>query len=240
MKKMDGKRVVVLGGTSGIGFAVANAAAREGADVVIGSSQPERVKSALAKLPTGTVGLTMDLTSADSIREFFDDLGGYDHLVYTAGEPLLLKNLAELELAEARRFFDVRYWGAFAAAKFGSPGIRPGGSIVFTSGTASHRPGPGWSVVASALAAMEGLTRALSVELAPIRVNVVVPGLVKTTLWQNMPDGQREKLYEHEADRLPVGHVADAEEIAQGYLYFMQQSYATGQTLITDGGATIV
>jgi NAD(P)-dependent dehydrogenase (short-subunit alcohol dehydrogenase family) len=240
MKKMHGKRVVVLGGTSGIGLAVAGAAARAGADVVIGSSRSERVSSALAELPTGTVGRTIDLRSADEIRKFFEDLGSYDHLVYTAGESLLLRNLEHLELAAAQRFFDVRYWGALTAAKFGSQGIRPGGSIVFTSGTASHRPGPGWSVVASALAAMEGLTRALAVELAPIRVNVVVPGLVKTTLWQDMPRVELEKLYQHEADRLLVRHVADADEISQGYLYCMQQAYVTGQAMIADGGATLV
>ncbi|MCA8023574.1 SDR family oxidoreductase [Burkholderia metallica] len=167
-------------------------------------------------------------------------MGPYDHLVYTAGESLLLWNVAELELAEARQFLEVRYCGAFTDAIFGSRVIRPGGSIVFTSGTASHRPGPGWSVVASALAAMEGLTRALAVELAPIRVNVVMPGLVKTNFWKDMSDMERNKLYRNETERLPVRHIANADQIAQGYLYLMKQSYATGQSLIIDGGATLV
>jgi len=90
----------------------------------------------------------------------------------------------ETDVAAARDFFALRYWGAFMAAKYGSDHIRPGGSIVFTSGLAGLRPHVGWSLGASICAAMEGLTRALAVELAPIRVNIVSPGVVKSPLWQ--------------------------------------------------------
>jgi hypothetical protein len=118
--------------------------------------------------------------------------------------------------------------------------IRTGGSIVFTSGVAGARPGPGWSVAASICGAMEGLTRALAVELAPVRVNIVSPGVVKTPLWREMPEEARESLYASEARRLPVGHVADAQEIAEGYLYLMRQTFVTGQTLAIDGGGLLV
>jgi NAD(P)-dependent dehydrogenase (short-subunit alcohol dehydrogenase family) len=87
-------------------------------------------------------------------------------------------------LPQRGTFFALRYWGAFMAAKYGSDHIRPGGSIVFTSGLAGLRPHVGWSLGASICAAMEGLTRALAVELAPIRVNIVSPGVVKSPLWQ--------------------------------------------------------
>lgn len=234
------KRVVVLGGTSGIGFAVATAAAREGATVVVASSRMQRVDEALSKLPGGSDGYVIDLTDSGAIQKFFAKLGPYDHLVYTAGEPLLLHSLAEVDLAEARSFFDTRFWGAYAAAKFGSGGIRPGGSIVFTSGTASQRPGPGWSVVAGSLSAMEGLTRALAVELAPIRVNVVTPGLIRTDLWRDLDESKRDELYQGAANSLPVRHVGEAHEIAWAYLYCMSQTYVTGQTMITDGGASLI
>ncbi|MBS1081242.1 SDR family oxidoreductase [Gluconobacter kondonii] len=237
---MKDKRIVILGGTSGIGFAVATAAAREGATLVIGSSRKQRVDEAISKLPNDSKGYVIDLTDAAAIERFFSELGTYDHLVYTAGEPLLLHNLAAIDLTEARRFFDTRYWGAYAAAKFGSAGIRPGGSIVFTSGTASHRPGPGWSVVASSLSAMEGLTRALAVELAPIRVNIVTPGVVKTALWKGMNDPERDQLYKATAESLPVRHVGEAHEIARAYLYLMSQTYVTGQSIVTDGGGSLV
>jgi NAD(P)-dependent dehydrogenase (short-subunit alcohol dehydrogenase family) len=108
-----------------------------------------------------------------------------------AGESLKLSRLAEGDIASARRFFELRYWGALTAAKCGHSRIRPGGSIVFTSGVAGARPGPGWSVAASICSAMEGLTRALAAELAPVRVNIVSPGVVKTPLWREMTDDAR-------------------------------------------------
>jgi NAD(P)-dependent dehydrogenase (short-subunit alcohol dehydrogenase family) len=237
---LNGKRIVVLGGSSGIGLATAQAAAREGASVVIASSRKARVDGAVATLPTGTEGHVLDLVDSDAVQALFARLGSFDHLVFTAGETLRLGSLATTDLDAARRFFTLRYWGAYCAAKFGSSGIRSGGSIVFTSGLAGRRPHPGWSLGASICAAMEGLTRALAVELAPIRVNIVCPGVVRTPLWANMAEAERAALYQEVSDKLPVGHVGDPEEIAQAYLYLMRQTYSTGQVLVVDGGAVLV
>jgi NAD(P)-dependent dehydrogenase (short-subunit alcohol dehydrogenase family) len=237
---LKGKRIVVLGGSSGIGLATAQASARDGANVVIASSRKDRIEAALATLPTGSEGHVADLADETAIRTLFAGLGAFDHLVFTAGETLQLGPLATTDLDTARRFFTLRYWGAYCAAKFGSGSIRAGGSIVFTSGIAGQRPHPGWSLGASICAAMEGLTRALAVELAPIRVNIVSPGIVRTPLWGNMADTDRDVLYQQMADKLPVKHVGDAAEIAQAYLYLMRQSYSTGQVLVVDGGAVLV
>jgi NAD(P)-dependent dehydrogenase (short-subunit alcohol dehydrogenase family) len=152
---------------------------------------------------------------------------------------LQLGRLAEIEIAAARDFFALRYWGAFMAAKFGSGSIRPGGSIVFTSGLAGLRPHAGWSLGASICTAMEGLTRALAVELAPTRVNIVSPGVVKSPLWATMKAADRDALYRQTADRLPVGHVGEVEEIAEAYLYLIRQTYGTGQVLRVDGGGML-
>jgi NAD(P)-dependent dehydrogenase (short-subunit alcohol dehydrogenase family) len=237
---LDGKRIVVLGGSSGIGLATAQAAAREGAALVIASSRRDRIDEALGTLPTGTEGHVLDLADADATKALFMQLGSFDHLVFTAGETLQLGTLATADIDAARRFFTLRYWGAYCAAKYGSSSIREGGSIVFTSGVAGRRPHAGWSLGASICAAMEGLTRALAVELAPIRVNIVSPGVVRTPLWANMTEADRKALYQQVADALPVGHVGDAAEIAQAYLYLMRQSYSTGQVIIVDGGAVLV
>jgi NAD(P)-dependent dehydrogenase (short-subunit alcohol dehydrogenase family) len=237
---LNDQRIVVLGGTSGIGLAVAQAAAAEGARVVVASRDLTRIEQALATLPASAEGRALDLQDAVAVEAFFAAIGAFDHLVYTAGESLRLSPLEETDVADARRFFDLRYWGAYTAAKWAHGRIRPGGSMVFTSGVAGARPGPGWAVAASICAAMEGLTRALAVELAPVRVNIVSPGVVKTPLWRGMTDAVRESLYAEEARRLPVGHVAEASEIAAGYLYLMRQTFVTGQTLTIDGGGLLV
>jgi NAD(P)-dependent dehydrogenase (short-subunit alcohol dehydrogenase family) len=237
---LKGKRIVVLGGSSGIGLATAQAAAREGAQVVIASSRKERVDAALVTLPADSQGHALDLTDGDATQALFARLGAFDHLVFTAGETLQLGKLENTDVEEAGRFFALRYWGAYLAAKYGSSGIREGGSIVFTSGIAGKRPQPGWTLGASICAAMEGLTRALAVELAPIRVNIVSPGVVKTPLWANLAEADRSALYQRTAEVLPVGHIGDPAEIAEAYLYLMRQTYSTGQVLVVDGGAVLV
>jgi NAD(P)-dependent dehydrogenase (short-subunit alcohol dehydrogenase family) len=237
---LNGQRIVILGGSSGIGLATAQAAAREGAAVVIVSSRQARIDEALAALPTNAAGRAVDLTNEAAIKALFAGLGAFDHLVFTAGETLQLGLLAETDIATARGFFDLRYWGAYMAAKYGSSHIRKGGSIVFTSGLAGARPHAAWSLGASICMAMEGLTRALAVELAPLRVNVVSPGVVKSPLWSAMSDAARDTFYQQAGERLLVGHVGEVDEIAAAYLYLMRQTYGTGQVLRVDGGGGLV
>jgi NAD(P)-dependent dehydrogenase (short-subunit alcohol dehydrogenase family) len=236
---LNGKRIVLLGGSSGIGLATATAAAEQGASVVIVSSRRVRVDEAVAKLP-GAEGHAVDLTDAAAVEALFARIGAFDHLVFTAGETLQLGSLASTDLAAAHRFFELRYWGAYIAAKHGSPNIRPNGSIVFTSGLAGSRPHSGWSLGSSICSAMEGLTRALAVELAPIRVNIVCPGVVKTPLWAGMTETDRDALYRQMGDKLLVGHAGEPEEIAEAYLYLMRQTYGTGQVIVVDGGGALV
>jgi NAD(P)-dependent dehydrogenase (short-subunit alcohol dehydrogenase family) len=236
---LSGKRVVILGGTSGIGLATAKAAQHEGAAIVVASSRKQRVDAAQAALAQGAEGEVVDL--ADEARQaLFARVGAFDHLVFTAGETLHLETLDKMQLDEARGFVDLRFWGALTAVKYASPNIRPGGSITLTNGVAGLRPRKGWTVAASICGAMEALTRALAVELAPIRVNAVCPGLVRTELWNDMGDADREAMYRDAGRRLPVGRVGEAGDLAQAYLYLMREGFSTGQVIVVDGGATLV
>jgi len=228
------QRVLVLGGSAGLGLAVAQAAAAEGAQVLIASSNPARVAAALHSLPPGSEGYTLDLTDEAQIQAFFAQRGTFDHLVFTAGDALHLHPLATTELATARQAFELRYFGALAALKYALPYLRPNGSITLTSGIAAERPVRDWAVGASICGAMESLTRALAVELAPVRVNAVSPGLVKTELWADNP--HRDALYASLEQQLLVGHTAEAAEVAQTYLYLLRQTYTTGQICVVDGG----
>lgn len=237
---ISGRKVIILGGSSGLGLATAKAAAAEGAKVIIVSGNRQRIDQALSQIPGGQEGYAVDLSIEENIKSFFEKTGTFDHMVYTAGENINLGNIAETEISKARQFFNLRYWGAFAAVKYGSPHINPGGSINLTSGIASSRPGKGWSVASSICGAIEGFTRAMAVELAPIRVNCVVPGVVKTNLWNSLPEKDRESLYSTIGGSLLVKRVGEAEDIAQAFLYLMKQPFGTGQSLVVDGGTMLV
>jgi NAD(P)-dependent dehydrogenase (short-subunit alcohol dehydrogenase family) len=239
MSSLNGKRVVVLGGSAGIGFAVAQRVAKEGGRVVVASSREERVKEAIARLP-GASGEALDLRDEVKVRAFFDRLGHLDHLVCTAGEELLLSPLTELDLARARSFWELRYWGALSAIKAAQPHLAREGSVVLTSGTAAHRPPPGFAIGAAICAAMEATTRALAVELAPIRVNIVTPGFVDTGLWANLPEAARTRMFADAAAKLPVGRIGTADQVAEHYLAFLHGDYTTGQSIVVDGGGLLV
>jgi NAD(P)-dependent dehydrogenase (short-subunit alcohol dehydrogenase family) len=236
MMDLQGQRVIVLGGTSGIGLATAAAAAGQGATVTVVSSRRTSVDKALAVLPAGATGRAVDLGRPGEVRALFDDLGEIDHLVYTAGEPLELMNVATLDLDAARNFFTLRYFGALSAVQ--AAHVRR--SITLTTGVAKDRPGPGWAVAASICGAVEALTRALAVELAPDRVNAVSPGVVRSPLWSRMGDDDRERMYREVSAQIPVGRVGEVEDIAEAYLFCMAQPFATGTVLTVDGGAILV
>jgi NAD(P)-dependent dehydrogenase (short-subunit alcohol dehydrogenase family) len=237
---LTGKRIILLGGSSGLGLATAIAAAAEGAKVVIVSGNQQRINEALTRLPAGSEGYAVDLSNEQNIKNFFEQAGNFDHLVYTAGENLTLHKISDLKLEEAHSFFNLRYWGVIAAIKYGVPYINKGGSINLTGGIASPRPNTGWGMAASICAAMEGFTRAMAVELAPIRVNQVSPGVIRTNLWNSMSAEDRENLYTSVGDALLLKRVGEAEDIAQTFLYMMKQQFATGQVLTVDGGAVLV
>jgi NAD(P)-dependent dehydrogenase (short-subunit alcohol dehydrogenase family) len=236
----ENKRVVIVGGSSGIGLAVAEEAASRGAEVVIVSSNAERVQEAIKSIGRKAQGEAIDVSDEKAVERFFTKLGAFDHLVFTAGDSLQLRELAETNFKQARQAFELRYWSALAAVKYGSPQIRNGGSIVLTTGVAGRRPHKGWVIAASVCGTIEALTRALAVELAPIRVNAVCPGVLRTNLWQSMNADAREQMYERVGKSLLVGRVGEACEIAHAYLFLMQGGYGTGQTVVLDGGAVLV
>ena len=237
---LTGKQVIILGGSTGLGLATAKAAATAGASVIIVSGNQHNIDKALKELPANSKGFAIDLRREENIKAFFEQTGEFDHLVYTAGENLGLTRLQKLDIDQAKDFFTLRYWSVLAAIKHGASKIRPGGSIGLTSGIASQRPGAGWFIAASLCGAMEACGRAMAVELAPIRVNVVMPGVIKTNLWNSMSEADRNNLYKTVGDSLLVKRVGEAEEIAQTFIFLMLQQFATGQTFIIDGGTVLV
>jgi NAD(P)-dependent dehydrogenase (short-subunit alcohol dehydrogenase family) len=238
--KFEAERIVILGGTSGIGLATAERAAADGATVIVASSSAERIDEALERLPGSAEGYTVDVRREEQIRDLFSRLGSFDHLAFTAGETLQIGAIADTDLEDARLALDVRLWGAYAAVKHAVAHLRPGGSIVLSSGIAGTRPEPNWTVAAAICGALDALTRALAVELAPIRVNAVAPGVVRSGLWRQMSEEDRSAMYDLLSEALPVGRVGEVGDIAQTFLYLMRNGYSSGTIVTIDGGSVLV
>ncbi|MBS0472073.1 MAG: SDR family oxidoreductase [Proteobacteria bacterium] len=236
------KRVVVIGGTSGIGLAVALAAQADGASVIVGSSSEAKVAQSAARIP-GAHAHTIDVTSEDSVATFFDRVGAFDHLVFTAGDWGQFgagSAVDDIDVDKARDLFNVRFWGALACVKHARKQMRAGGSVVLTNGTVAHRPRRGSPVSTAMAGAIEHLVHSLAVELAPIRVNGVCPGAVRTDIWNSIPADQREARFAKMTERQLVKRIGEPAEVAEAYLYLMRGGYTTGQILIVDGGQTAV
>lgn len=233
---LTGQRIVVIGGSSGMGLAAARAAAEAGAVVTIASRSKERVDAALGRLPDSCDGAALDVRDEAAVAELFGRAGAIDHVVFTAGDQPDRRPLAELPLDGARGTFDVRLWGAVAVAKHAAPRIRPGGSITLTSGTVGVRPVPGAALACAGAAATEGLARGLAVDLAPVRVNAVRAGAVRTPLWDAVPEPQRAAVFGAFARRALTGTVGEPEQIAAAHVYLMENRFVTGTVLTVDGG----
>jgi NAD(P)-dependent dehydrogenase (short-subunit alcohol dehydrogenase family) len=233
---LDGQKIVVIGGSSGMGLATARAAALDGAEVTIASGRQERIDAALSELPGGCAGTALDVRDEAQVAAFFERIGELDHVTFTAGDAFTPRPLADLSLSDAHAILDVRFWGAVAIIKHAAPRIRPGGSIGLTTGTVGQRPVPGAALAAAGAGATEGLVRGLAVELAPVRVNAVRAGAVRTPLWDGVPAAQREALFARLAQGTLTATVGQPEQIAAANIYLMQNQYVTGTVQTVDGG----
>jgi NAD(P)-dependent dehydrogenase (short-subunit alcohol dehydrogenase family) len=236
---MAGATVVVVGGSSGIGLATAAAARGRGADVVITGRSEERLRSAAATLGAGVRVVAADSGDEEATRALFADLAIVHHIFVSAGAvgggPLGTPTPA------LRPLLETRVWGSVFAATYGAPRMTEGGSITFCSGVSGLRPRPGGSSVSAAsCGAVESMARSLAIELAPIRVNTIVPGLVDTPLLDGALGDRREAALAVAARSLPVKRVGTPEDIADAVLFLMGNGYVTGISLVIDGGRLLV
>jgi len=248
--KLAGKHVLVIGGTSGLGFAVAEGAIESNARVTISSSSSAKVEASLASLkksyPSATVaGYPCDLskpTVEADLEALFKQVGKVDHIVVTAGDKLYVAPLQEVTYETIISAGHVRFIAPVLIAKVGSKYLNKGpeSSIVLSTGSVSQRPMPNWNVVASYAAALHGLTRNLALDLKPIRVNLVSPGPVDTELWKDHSEEEKKEFFKNIADKVPTGHVAKPEEVAECYLWLMKDSNATGVVADSSSGSLLV
>lgn len=237
MAKLDGSKVVVVGGASGVGFAVAQAALEAGAQVVVGSSQTPRIEAAAERLGRQTRGLTVDVKDEASVGAFFEAVGPFDHLVFTAGDwGTMTGPTRELDVEASKARMEVRFWGAARAAKHATRQIAADGSITLTGGMLAHRPRPGMPLTVASAHTTEGLALGLARDLAPLRVNAVCLGLILSEVVQSWGEGAVKAW----TSSLPLPRPGTVEEAAEAYLYLMRATYVTGQVVRVDGGGSLV
>ena len=243
MASLMGKKIVVVGGSSGIGLGVATAALERGAEVVIvGRSQDKLLRAQRSLDNDGRVRtVTADMTKETEIAAAFAGIGSFDHLVSTAGTPPPGDPIGETDVEVVRRFVDNKLIGTVLLAEYAVKTLRVGGSMTFTSGINKDRPPvPGGAVVSAIAGSFSYLARALSLELAPTRVNVVSPGWVDTPMFDELVGDAKASYFESMAARLPIGRVATPADTAPAYIYAMESDFTTGETIHIDGGQRLV
>ena len=237
MEVLKGKKVLVIGGSSGIGYATAAGALAQGAILTIASRSAEKLAAAKAKLGATVEARRLDVTSTAEVEAFFDASPTFDHIV-VSGAAFKFGSVRDQDLEDAYAAMNVKFWGAYRVARKAS--VAPGGSLVFVSGFLSRRPKPNMVLVGAINAALETLAQGLALEMAPVRFNVVSPGIIDTPTRAAMPAEARKMLLENVARSLPVRRVGLAEDVAQQILLMLQNSFMTGSVVYIDGGALLV
>ena len=242
MASLIGKKIVVVGGSSGIGLGVATAALKTGAELIlVGRSRAKlKVAERLLDAPGRVRVIVADMTSEEDVAQLFDQVGPIDHLVSTAGTLPPGDPIGSVDITNSRSFIDNKLVGAVVLAKHATRVLNTGGSMTFTSGINKDRPPvPGGALVAAIAGSFGYFARALALELAPTRVNVVSPGWVDTPMWDVAGDAKA-GMFADLAGRLPSRRVAAAADVAQAYLYLMESELTTGETLRIDGGQNLI
>jgi len=231
---LKNKTVVVVGGSSGIGLATAELARQEGAEVIIASRNRDRLMPAADRI--GARPIVADVTDDDSVAALFRACGPVDHVVVTAAQ-LRTGPIKTVPMADVRATMEGKFWGAWRVAREAQ--INAGGSLTLVTGLLSVKPRMNSAIIAAANGALESLARSLALELAPVRVNAVSPGIIDTPIRAAMPEEARRDMLAKTAAALPVGRVGVGEDIARQILAFMTIGFATGSIVYLDGGALV-
>ncbi len=235
---LNNKEVVVIGGTSGIGLATATMAQEAGAHVTVVGRDKARLADALARLGQNARGEAFDVADEVAVQDLFRSYDHVDHVALLAGSRVD-GEIATLDTSAIQAPINDRLWGALYVCKHAAPRMTDG-SITICSGVGVGRPRRGSAVVAAAAGASEILARAVAQEVAPIRVNVIRPGLVDTPLLTRVAGDRRDEMIASQAKRIPLGRVGRPEEIAHAILFLMSNTYVTGSTLTIDGGSSLL
>lgn len=226
-------KYVIVGGTSGIGLAAAQAAVKDGHEVMTASRDPSKFSSAEA---VGARAIQLDAADFAQCQKVFSQLGSFGHLVICASGASGAGNFRDLDLVALRKGFEGKFWPQINCAKACLPAISPTGSITFIGAISSRAMQPGTAGLAAINASLEALVPILASELRPLRVNAVVPGVVDTPWWSRLPEPDKTRLFEQLATQVPVGRVGAPEDLAQAIMFVTTNTFVTGTLIDCDGG----
>lgn len=255
--KLANTSVLIIGGTSGLGFGLAEALLEHGiSHLYISSSRQSKVDASIQRLKssypsskTTITGLACNLgdesTLEENIQTLFSKIDRkLDHIVFTAGEPLAPTPIGDVSLQSMKTRGMVRFFAPFFVAKYGAAHLTPGpaSSITLTTGSVSEKPIPNWAVVASYASGLHGMTRALALELKPVRVNLISPGGVDTELWEASLGSKEKGKYAlaNMGSTVALGTVGKVEDVVESFLYVLKDKNVTGTVIRSDGGVFLV
>lgn len=231
---VSGHRFVVTGAGTGIGLAVARRAALAGASVVLLGRTASTLENAVAGIGPAASFHAVDVTDGPAVARAFEHIGPFDHLV-TCAAGITIGAFADLPETEFRNFFEVKFWGQYRVLRAALPHLSRKGSATLLSGYLFRKPAAGYSAFAAVNGAIEALVKVLAIELAPIRINALVPGHVDTLERILGPEGNKARI-ESAATALPLKRIGTAEEIAHAALFLAENTFMTGASIDVDGG----
>jgi NAD(P)-dependent dehydrogenase (short-subunit alcohol dehydrogenase family) len=234
---LEDAEVVVIGGTSGIGLATAVMAQEAGARITVVGRDESRLADALGQLGSNARGVALDVADEGAVQDLFASFDHVDHVAMLAGTRAD-GEIATIDTSLITGPVDSRLWGALYVCRYAAPKMTDG-SITICTGVGVGRPRRGGAIVAAAAGGAEILARVVALELAPIRVNIIRPGIVDTPLLASMAGERLESVIASQAKRTALGRIARPEEIAHGILFLMSNTYVTGSTLTIDGGLSL-
>lgn len=229
---LTGKRIIIVGGSAGIGLRIAEQLTMAGAIPIIVGRTTEKITQAQKKLTSDTSVYQLDASNEQDVISFFKQVGHFDHLISTIKHPHVSGKFSTSTTTELKQAFDTKFWGQHNLVMHGLKYINEAGSFILTSGIAARRSYPGFSTTAAINGAIESLVKSLSSEITPIRINAVCPGFIE----RFSDDKQRLETVNNLGAKLPLNRLGSQDETASAYLFLLQNRYATGSIIDIDGG----